>query len=312
MHHSATHLVHYALRKVLGDHVKQAGSRVDDRSLRFDYNHFESVSASQLQEIVDIANAEILANNPVVTKEMPIDEAKKMGAMALFGEKYGSLVRVVQIGENSIELCGGTHASASGELGTLLIFSEGGIAAGVRRIECFSGVVANEHISQERNERAQVFDLIKGDTTNLVDRVSKVLSRNKELERELDRVKAKLASASSADLTRSVKLSPKGVKIIAEKVESADTEALRAMVDSLKVSLGSGVIVLGSSSGDTASVVVGVTSDLSKSIHAGNLVKEAAACGGGKGGGRPDFAQAGGVDSSKLDLALQRVFEMVA
>lgn len=310
-HHSATHLVHYALRKVLGDHVKQAGSRVDDRSLRFDYNHFEGVSAEQLLQIQEIANQEILANNQVVTQELPIDEAKKLGAMALFGEKYGSVVRVVQIGKNSIELCGGIHAAASGELGILIIASEGGIAAGVRRIECYAGTVANQHIAQERSERAQVLEILKGDSSNLVDRVNKTLARSKELEKELERFKAKLASASSADLSRSIKLSPQGIKVIAERVESADADTLRSMVDSLKVSLGSGVVVLGSASGDKSSVVVGVTSDLSSSINAGTLVKAAAASAGGKGGGRADFAQAGGVDSAKLDLALQSVFEMV-
>lgn len=307
-HHSATHILHYALRKVLGAHVKQAGSRVDENSLRFDYNHFEAVTPQQLLEIQALANQEILANNEVITRELPIDEARKLGAMALFGEKYGDVVRVVQIGPNSIELCGGTHAQASGQLGTLIISSEGGIAAGVRRIECYSGIVASEHIARERSERAQVFELLKGDSPSLVDRVNKALARNKELERELDKFKSKLASASSSDLSRSVRVSPGGVKIIAEKVDVSDADTLRSMVDSLKQSLGSGVIVLGSSSG---SVVVGVTGDLSSKFNAGNLVKEAAAKAGGKGGGRADFAQAGGVDPSKIDLALQRVVEMV-
>ncbi len=307
-HHSATHILHYALRTVLGDHVKQAGSRVDDNSFRFDYNHYEPVSEQQLKDVQAIVTKEILANNPIEIKEMDIDAAKAMGAMALFGEKYGKQVRVVKIGNNSIELCGGTHANASGELGTVLIQSEGGIAAGVRRIECIAGAVANQQILEERSDRAQALSLIKGDGDSITSRVEKLLARNKELEKELESSKAKLAGNKAEELLAKASISPAGFKVIKEMVES-DSNALRDMVDNLKVKLGSSVIALANAEG---SLVVGVSSDLSSKFNAGKLVKEAAILAGGKGGGRADFAQAGGLDKSKMNLAFDKIEQLVS
>jgi alanyl-tRNA synthetase len=309
VHHSATHILHYALRTVLGGHVKQAGSRVDEASLRFDYNHFEPVNETQLTEIQKLVTEQVLANHEVNIKEMGIDAAKAAGAMALFGEKYGEVVRVVQIGPKSIELCGGTHVSSSGELGTVMIQSEGGIAAGVRRIECVAGLAANDVLLNERSDRNASLQLLKGEGESLTNRIEKLLAKNKELEKELDGYKAKLASGQATDLASKVKLMPSGLKVVLEVVEAQESEALRTMVDSLKVKLVSGIVALASKDG---SLVVGVSNDLSKEYNAGKLVKEAASLAGGKGGGRADFAQAGGLSPDKLKLALDKIEQIIS
>jgi len=309
--HSATHLVHSALREVLGDHVKQAGSRVDDSTLRFDYSHFAQVTDDQLAAIQTLVNEQIRGNYEVSIRQMAIDEAKKLGAMALFGEKYGDVVRVVEIGPKSLELCGGTHVGRSGDIGLMMVASETGVSSGVRRIECYSGAGAHSRLLIERSELEQIAQLLKGDSSALPDKVEKALARARSLEKELEKMKSKLASAASGDLIESARTSAKGIKVISQKVEGADADTLKSMVDGLRVRLGSGVVALGSNQGDKAVIVAGVTPDLVSSISAGNIVKEITKISGGRGGGRPDFAQAGGVDPEKLSSALERVFELV-
>ncbi len=309
--HSATHVVHAALRKFLGGHVKQAGSRVDERTLRFDYSHFEPLSEQQLIEIQEFANSELRSNYEVTTKVLPIEEAKMTGAVALFGEKYGEHVRVVEIGPNSIEFCGGTHVSRSGDIGLVLIGSETGVSAGVRRIECFSGVGAHNQLLKQRADRAKLIELLKGDESSLIENLERLIARNKSLERELESSRSKLASSSTEDLLRQLRTSSNGIKIIAERVDGADAKILREMVDQLRAKLGSGVVALGSQTNGSTIMVAGVTDDLTAKINAGTLVREAAKINGGKGGGKADFAQAGGGDPSKLGAALSRIVELV-
>jgi alanyl-tRNA synthetase len=311
-HHSATHLVHTALREVLGQHVKQAGSRVDDSSLRFDYSHFEPVSFAQLEEIQGIVNELIRENHEVNTRVLPIEEARKTGAVALFGEKYGSTVRVVEMGPRSIEFCGGTHARRSGDIGFIMVSSETGVSSGVRRIECFAGAAAQSALRTELSERAQIAELLKSDTTNLPEKVDRLLQKLRTLERELEAGRSKLASAASSELVQNVRVSPGGIKVIAERVDAADSTTLRTMVDRLRQKIGSGVVALGSNQGEQAVIVAGVTSDLTQTINAGKLVQEAAKHSGGRGGGKADFAQAGGVDPSRLGVALDKLFESIA
>lgn len=310
-HHSATHLVHAALQEVLGDHVKQAGSRVDDRSLRFDYSHFEPVTAEQLVEIQTFVNDQIRSNHEVSTRVMPIDEAKAAGATALFGEKYGDTVRVVEIGPESLELCGGVHVTRSGDIGFLILQSETGVSAGVRRIECLGGAIAHEELLRTQAERNSIGAILKSDASELPAKVERLVSKNRVLEKELEQASAKIASSKSGDLVSTARTSPNGIKVIAESVEGADTNTLRGMVDSLRVKLGSGVVALASSQGDSGILVAGVTSDLASTLHAGSLVKEAVKETGGRGGGRADFAQAGGVDPTKLGDALDKFFGLV-
>jgi len=310
--HSATHVVHAALRKFLGTHVKQAGSRVDEKTLRFDYSHFAPVSEAQLNEIQSWVNSEVRANYAVETRVLPIEEARKTGAMALFGEKYGDTVRVVEIGPNSLEFCGGTHVNRAGDIGFVLISSETGVSAGVRRIECFAGYGAHEALLRQRAEINQVADLLKGDSSGIAEKVERLLSRVKSMERELESSRSKLACSSSQDLMRSVKTGSQGVKVIAERVDGADANTLREMVDQLRLKLGSGIVALASQAGEGAIMVAGVTDDLTSRYNAGSLVREAAKISGGKGGGRADFAQAGGGDPSKLGAALERIVELIS
>ncbi|MBX7136413.1 MAG: alanine--tRNA ligase [Oligoflexia bacterium] len=312
VNHSCTHLLHSALRKVLGTHVKQAGSRVDDHSLRFDYSHFEPVTAEQLSAIQSFVNDEIRSNYPTDIRELPIEEARKAGAMALFGEKYGDVVRVVTIGPNSKELCGGTHVTQSGQIGFMMVGSETGVSAGVRRIECWAGAGAQQALLRERHERHQIAALLKSDTLDLPDKVEKLLMRSRALERDLEALKGKLASSVSGDLVERARTTPKGIKIIAEKVDDTDTETLRNMVDRLRNKLGSGVVALGCNQGDKAIVVAGITADLIPGINASSLIKEAAKVSGGRGGGKADFAQAGGVDQALLGATLDKVVELVS
>lgn len=311
--HTATHLVHAALRKFVGSHATQAGSRVDDRSLRFDYSHFETLTPETLSEMQDFVNSQIRANHEVQIRTMSIDEAKKLGAMALFGEKYGNEVRVVQVGPESLELCGGTHVTRSGDIGVLLINYDTGISAGVRRIECWAGAGAAEEIAEERNERRKVLELLKGGGEGVAGRVERLLERVSELEREAAQLKAKLAGASASGLISAVKVSPKGIKVIAERVDDADSDTLRTMVDRLRLQIGSGVVALAArqGGGGPATIVAGVTADLTGAINAGTLVREAAKVAGGKGGGRADFAQAGGVDPAKLEESLKKIIDLV-
>ncbi len=310
-HHSATHLLQAALRNVLGTHVKQSGSRVDENSARFDYTHFEAVTPEQLEEVQNYVNDYIRRDLDVSTQVMDTDEAQKTGAMALFGEKYGEKVRVVQMGDVSLELCGGTHVNRTGNIGMAIISHDMGIAAGVRRMELVAGAAAEQEVQKQRSERSQIADLLKCDVSNVADKVEKLVVRSKALERELDAAKAKLASAASNDLVKNAKTTAKGIKVITEKVDVADTETLRTMVDRLRLALGSGVVALAGTQGDKAMLVAGVTPDLVKMVNAGNLVKEAAKVSGGKGGGRPDFAQAGGVDPAKIEESFKKIVELI-
>jgi alanyl-tRNA synthetase len=304
LNHSATHLLHAALRLVLGDHVQQKGSLVDSLRLRFDFSHFESIKPEQIKALEDIVNEQIRKNTPVATEEMDIESAKKKGAMALFGEKYGDTVRVLTMGGDfSVELCGGIHAKRTGDIGVFKIISEGGVASGVRRIEAVTGAGALAYLNAGEEQLKEAAQLVKGSRDNLIDKLSAVLERNRLLEKQLEQLQAKAASAAGDDLSGSA-IEVKGVKVLAARVDGQDGKALLALVDKLKNKLGQGVILLGGVHEDKVVLVAGVTKDLTAKLKAGDLMKQAAAAVGGKGGGRPDMAQGGGVDAAALDGAL--------
>jgi len=304
LNHSATHLLHAALRQVLGDHVQQKGSLVDSQRLRFDFSHFEAIKPEQIKALEDIVNAEIRKNTPVQTEVMPIDEARKKGAMALFGEKYGDTVRVLTMGGDfSVELCGGIHAKRTGDIGLLKITSEGGVASGVRRIEAVTGATALNYLNQAEEQLKEAAQLVKGSRDNLIDKLSAVIERNRALEKQLEQLQAKAASAAGDDLSASA-VEVKGVKVLAARIDGQDGKALLALVDQLKNKLGQAVILLGGVHDDKVVLVSGVTKGLTARLKAGDLMKQAATAVGGKGGGRPDMAQGGGVDASALDAAL--------
>ncbi|NMX69360.1 alanine--tRNA ligase [Pseudomonas sp. WS 5111] len=304
LNHSATHLLHAALRQVLGEHVQQKGSLVDSQRLRFDFSHFEAIKPEQLKALEDIVNAEIRKNTAVETEETDIETAKKKGAMALFGEKYGDNVRVLSMGGSfSVELCGGIHAKRTGDIGLLKIISEGGVASGVRRIEAVTGTAALAYLNAAEEQLKEAATLVKGSRDNLIDKLSAVLERNRQLEKQLEQLQAKAASAAGDDLSASA-LDIKGVKVLAARLDGQDGKALLALVDQLKNKLGRAVILLGSVHEEKVVLVAGVTKDLTGQLKAGDLMKQAAAAVGGKGGGRPDMAQGGGVDAGALDAAL--------
>jgi alanyl-tRNA synthetase len=304
LNHSATHLLHEALRRVLGEHVQQKGSLVDSQRLRFDFSHFESIKPEQLKALEDIVNGEVRKNSAVETEETDIDTAKAKGATALFGEKYGDTVRVLSMGGDfSVELCGGTHVSRTGDIGLFKIISEGGIAAGVRRIEAVTGAQALAYLNGAEEQLKEAAALLKGSRETVLDKLSGVLERNRQLEKELEQLKAKAASAAGSDLAGSA-VEIKGIKVLAARQDDLDGKALLAMVDQLKNKLGSAVILLGGVQDDKVVLVAGVTKDLTGTLKAGELMKQAAAAVGGKGGGRPDMAQGGGTDIAALDAAL--------
>lgn len=304
LNHSATHLLHAALRQVLGEHVQQKGSLVDSQRLRFDFSHFEAIKPEQLKALEDIVNAEIRKNSAVETEETDIETAKQKGAMALFGEKYGDNVRVLSMGGDfSVELCGGIHANRTGDIGLLKITSEGGVASGVRRIEAVTGAQALAYLNAGEEQLKEAANLVKGSRDNLIDKLSAVLERNRLLEKQLEQLQAKAASAAGDDLSASA-LDVKGVKVLAVRLDGQDGKALLALVDQLKNKLGRAVILLGSVHEEKVVLVAGVTKDLTGQLKAGDLMKQAAAAVGGKGGGRPDMAQGGGVDAGALDAAL--------
>ncbi len=304
--HTATHLLHEALRVVLGDHVTQKGSLNDPERLRFDFSHFEAVTKEELQRIEDMVNLEIRKNIDLNTELMAIDAAKEKGAMALFGEKYDDEVRVVSIGDFSIELCGGTHVKRTGDIGLFKIVSEGGIAAGVRRIEAVTGEGAVAYINKQAETLSAIAALVKGDGNNVLDKVSALVERAKGLEKEIAQLNDKLASAAGASLLDAV-VDVNGVKLLVANVEGTESKALRGMVDDLKNKLGSGIIALGVANGDKVSLIAGVTKDLTGQFKAGELVNHMASQVGGKGGGRPDMAQAGGSQPENLSSALESV-----
>ncbi|MBU8910699.1 MAG: alanine--tRNA ligase [Desulfobacterales bacterium] len=311
VNHTATHILHSALRKVLGDHIKQAGSLVTDIRLRFDFTHFSSISTQDIQAIENEVNLKIRENHPVETQEMTMDEAVKKGATALFEEKYGDVVRVVSQGSFSRELCGGTHTKLSGDIGLFKILSEGGIASGVRRIEAVTGQTALDTVHKDQSLIDSAADRLKGAKEDVVSKIDVVLKDKKNLEKKLEALKAKLASKSVENIDDAVK-QINGVKVISKRVEIENPSQLRDLADKFKTKIGSGVILLGARSGGKALLISIVTKDLTKDYKAGDIVKAAAKIVGGGGGGRPDMAQAGGTKPENLDKALESVFETMS
>jgi alanyl-tRNA synthetase len=301
--HTATHIIHTALRTVLGDHVTQKGSLCDAEKLRFDFSHFEGVTPEELHTVERLVNQQIRNNLARETQLMQIDEAKEKGAMALFGEKYDDEVRVVTLGDFSTELCGGVHVERTGDIGLVKLVSESGIAAGVRRIEAVSGEGALAFIDNQSVTLSNVASLVKSDFTNISSKVEQVISRNKQLEKEIQTLKQKLAAQAGSDLV-SQAVDINGVKVLIANLEGVEAKSLRGMVDDLKNKIGSGIILLGTSGEGKVSLIAGVTKDLVGKVKAGELVNTAAQLVGGKGGGRPDMAQAGGSQPENLTLAL--------
>jgi alanyl-tRNA synthetase len=313
LNHSATHLLHAALRRVLGEHVQQKGSLVDSERLRFDFSHPEAVSAEELKTIEDMVNTQVRANTEVSTRLMNMDDAVAAGAMALFGEKYGDEVRVLAMGEDnfSVELCGGTHVSRTGDIGLVRVTSESGVASGVRRIEGVTGPGALALIDETDQQLSEVCELVKGNAGNVADKVAALRSENRDLEKEIARLKQKLASGTGADLTAEA-VEVAGIKVLAANVDGADAKSLRDTMDQCKNKLGSAVILLAAVSDDKIALTAGVTKDLTDRVKAGDLMKEYAQRLGGKGGGRPDMAQGGGADVQALPEVLKTVPEWVA
>ncbi|TNF35329.1 MAG: alanine--tRNA ligase, partial [Gammaproteobacteria bacterium] len=307
LNHSATHLLHAALREVLGSHVVQKGSLVTAERLRFDFAHFEPVTQEQLQAIERLVNEEIRANSAVTTDITDMDTARKKGAMALFGEKYGDSVRVLTMGHGfSVELCGGTHVKQTGDIGIMRIVSEGGIAAGVRRIEAVTGAGALAWLDEQEACLRTVEQLVRSSRDQLVSRVDQLLASQKALEKELAALKGKLAAAAGGDLAQQAR-TINGVSVLAAELPDADVQTLRTTLDQLRNKLGSGVVVLASGEGGKATLIAGVTADLTGRFKAGDLIRELAALVGGKGGGRPDMAQGGGPEVANIPAALGAV-----
>jgi alanyl-tRNA synthetase len=310
LNHTATHLMHAALRKVLGEHVTQKGSLVAPDRLRFDFSHYEPVTAEQLREIEDIVNDEIRANTEARTEHMTYDDAIASGAMALFGEKYGDKVRVLRLGDFSVELCGGTHVDRTGDIGVFKVTHEGGVASGVRRIEAVSGKGALEWIEANQQTLHDLAEKLRSTPDQAASRVEQLLKRTKELEKELAAAKQALVTGQATDRTETVE-EIDGIKVLATRMDGADAKTLRDAVDRFKDKLQSGVVVLGSVEDGKVRLAAGVTKNNTNRIRAGDLIKPIAEQVGGKGGGRPDFAQAGGNDASKLDEALASVTDWV-
>lgn len=306
LNHSATHLMHAALRNILGEHVAQKGSLVNAERLRFDFSHFEPVTPEQLSEIENMVNAHIRANHEVETRLMAIDDARESGAMALFGEKYADEVRVLSMSDFSVELCGGTHAKHTGDIGVFKIINETGTAAGVRRIEAVTGNGALQRIADDESRLDSVAKLLKGSREDVDDKVAQLLERQRKLEKELEQLKGKLASSAGSDLA-SQAVEVGGINILAARLDGADAKALRDTVDQLKNKLGTSAIILGAADGNKVTLIAGVSKDATDRIKAGELVNSVAQQVGGKGGGRPDMAQAGGNDPAALDGALNSV-----
>lgn len=310
--HSATHLLHKALRTVLGTHVEQAGSYVSAERLRFDFTHFAAMTAEEIKEVEKLVNDAIFASYDVHAEEMSIDEARNMGAMALFGEKYGEVVRVVDMGGYSIELCGGAHLKNTAQVGSFKILSENGVAAGVRRIEAVTGKEALKHYQAQEDEIKEICRLVKSTPDKLLARLEQLLAEQKETAKELEKLKAKMAGGAADEMLNS-KVEIGGVAVLAAEVKDMDGNALRTMGDQLKQKLGSGVVVLASGKDGKVNLMAMATDDVvKKGVHAGNIIKGAAAVCGGGGGGRPNMAQAGGKDPSKIVEALEKAKAIVA
>ena len=304
--HSATHLLHAALREVLGEHVEQKGSLIAPDRLRFDFSHYEPVTKEELRRIEATVSAWILDNDEARTEVMPLEEARRSGAIALFGEKYDDPVRVLSLGDYSVELCGGTHVSRAGDVGLFKIVSEGGIAAGVRRVVALTGegALAWVHSMEDRIER--IASSVKADTETVADRVEALLARSRDLERDLERLKARVAASRGDDLAAQA-VDVGGLKVLAAKIDGADSKALRETVDRLKSRLGSAAVVLATVNAGKVALVAGVTKDCTDRIEAGTLANHVARQVGGRGGGRPELAQAGGNDPSRVDQAIRSV-----
>ncbi|MBF5044718.1 alanine--tRNA ligase [Aggregicoccus sp. 17bor-14] len=309
--HSATHLLHRALKIVLGEHVKQAGSVVAPDYLRFDYTHFAAPSPEQLEKVEDLVNDWVRENTEAQTKLMKLDEAKKSGAVAMFGEKYGETVRVVTVHPESTELCGGTHVKRSGDIGLFKIVSESGIASGVRRITAVTGVGALAYLRETEREMRHAAELLKASPRELVKRVEATLKRTKELEKKVEEVQLKAQAASSKDLLSQAR-DVNGMKVLATRVDPADADVFRGLADQLRDRLQSGVVAIGGEKDGKALILVAATKDVvARGIKAGDLVREMAKEVGGKGGGKPDMAQAGGADPSRIAAALDKLYELV-
>lgn len=306
LNHSATHLMHAALRQVLGTHVSQKGSLVNDKVLRFDFSHNEAMKPEEIRAVEDLVNAQIRRNLPIETNIMDLEAAKAKGAMALFGEKYDERVRVLSMGDFSTELCGGTHASRTGDIGLFRIISESGTAAGVRRIEAVTGEGAIATVHADSDRLSEVAHLLKGDSNNLADKVRSVLERTLQLEKELQQLKEQAAAQESANLS-SKAIDVNGVKLLVSELSGVEPKMLRTMVDDLKNQLGSTIIVLATVAEGKVSLIAGVSKDVTDRVKAGELIGMVAQQVGGKGGGRPDMAQAGGTDAAALPAALASV-----
>jgi alanyl-tRNA synthetase len=306
LHHTGTHLLHAALRKILGTHVAQAGSLVAPDHLRFDFSHGASVKDSEVAKVEDLVNEHVQANIVVTPAEMDLNAALQSGAMALFGEKYGDRVRVIRIGDFSTELCGGTHLDATGQIGLFKVVAEGAVASGIRRIEAVTGEAALRHVGQEEAALRESAGLLKIPPLELPQRLQKLLDEQKQLEKQLRELEARVAKSRAEELAASAKVVA-GVPVLSARLDGLDAEGLRSVMDTLRERMGSGVIFLGSATDGKVTLVASVSKDLTKRIQAGRLVQETAPLVGGKGGGRPDLAQGGGSDASRLDEALARV-----
>ena len=311
LNHSATHLLHEALRQVLGDHVKQKGSLVDSERLRFDFSHGEAVSPEQIRKIEHIVNSEVLKNTEVTTDVMGMEDAKAKGAMALFGEKYGDSVRVVSIGaEFSVELCGGTHVSRTGDIGLLKVSAETSVAAGVRRIESLTGMKALEFCDNQQDSITDIASIVRGSRTTVGDKVQGIVDENRRLQKDIEKLKNKLANAAGSDLMAD-RRQINGVGVLATVVDGADAKSLRGVGDQVRSKIQSGVFFLAAIEGEKAALVAGVTSNLTGHIKAGDLLKFVTSQVGGKGGGRPDMAQGAANSIENLPAALESVYEWV-
>jgi alanyl-tRNA synthetase len=308
--HTATHLLQSALRQVLGEHVKQAGSLVEPERLRFDFTHFSAMTADEVTRVEEIVNGYVMMNDPVASREMQVAEAMSSGATALFGEKYGESVRVVKVGEVSMELCGGTHVSAAGDIGFFKILSEAGIAAGVRRIEAVTGFGAVRFVHTLENDRHAVAALVKAEGGGILEKVERIIARQKELQREVDTLRSQLNSGKSADLLSGMR-EISGISVLAANVSVDDVKKLRELADSLRDRLGSGILAIGSDIGGKATLLVTVSSDLVSRFKAGDLIREMAPIIGGSGGGKPEMAQAGGNHPEKLSEALEKLYALI-
>jgi alanyl-tRNA synthetase len=310
LNHTATHLLQAALRQVLGDHVKQAGSLVNSSRLRFDFTHFSPLASEEIDYVEDIVNERIRQNLEVCVSFVPYKEALGKGAMALFGEKYGDIVRLVQVGKVSAELCGGTHTQRSGDMGLFKITSETGVAAGVRRIEAVTGKEAWKTVKEEEKELQTIAAVIKAKPGEAAERVQRLLKEKKEIEKAWQALQAKMSAGQSKKLTSSIR-TVKGIQVLSTRVEVKDPKSLREMADRLKDQIRSGVILLGAQGDGKAILLCAVTKDLEERYPAYKLVKEVAKYVEGTGGGRADMAQAGGTNVQGLNQALEKIYELI-